>query len=277
MSQDPLEAALGGEGNPPEPQGGEGGGNEPAPEGQAAAPTDHPVLQRFGGDVQKALDAYQQLDSAFGRQGNDLGKRIADLESQLAESQQFQGEPPPTDPQTGMPQLDLEQLRAWFDEDPAQATAYLVAQGQQMMLDQIDQRLDSRLKPVEDATGRTAASTLVEGLKKALGSEMVERNAEVLMSLREKDPAFFQGDMPVVFQRMKTAVLAAEMERGGPAPQRSASNGAAAAAGNVAVEGGSGGRNLRDEGVKTEDEQFVEALQTTGIADRDVFGNPKRR
>ena len=76
---DPLQAALGGDDADPT-SGGDAGNSD-------AGNPDHPVLARFGGDVQKALDAYQELDRIFGQEGHRLGQTVAQLQDQLAELQ----------------------------------------------------------------------------------------------------------------------------------------------------------------------------------------------
>jgi hypothetical protein len=260
MSTDPLQAALGGD--QPEPSGGGDGGNAPGA-------ADHPILTRFGGDVQKALDAYQQLDAEYGRQGDRLGKQVQSLESQLAQIQAAQEQyqqMPEQDENIDMP---LDQLQEWFDQNPAQATAYLIAQGQQMVLDQLDTKLNERLAPLEVNVGRTTASTLVEGLKSDLGNDMVARNAEVLVELQKTDPGFFKGDPAVVFSRMRTAVLAAEHQR---AP-RGASNGATTQS--VEVEGGSSGRNLQSGGGEDDEAAEFKAAMLERAGTLDIFGNTK--
>lgn len=261
MSTDPLQAALGGD--QPEPSGGGDGGNAPSA-------ADHPILTRFGGDVQKALDAYQQLDAEYGRQGDRLGKQVQSLEQQLAQIQAAQEQQQPYEPDNQNVDMPLDQLQEWFDQNPAQATAYLIAQGQQMMADQLETRLNERLAPLEVNVGRTTASTLVEGLNKSLGPDVVARNSEVLVELQKTDPDFFKGDPAVVFSRMRTAVLAAEHER---AP-RGASNGATAPGG-VEVEGGSSGRNLQTgSGEDDPAAEFLAAMQERA-GTRDIFGNQK--
>lgn len=267
---DPLQAALGG--TEPEPSGaGEAGNPEPG------AGIDHPILSRFGGDVRKALDAYQQLDSSFGQEGHRLGQTVAELQEQLAA---LQAQQQPGDPevdqygQPQMPNMEIDDLRRWFDENPADATAYLVTQGQMMLLDQIKAEMDKRLQPLEVNVGRTTASSLVDSLKSALGDEVVSRNVDVLIDLQKTDPTFFQADPQLVFKRMKTAVLAADAEKG---HQRGASNGAAAPS-DVAVMGGSQGRNPQaNDGDEDPAEAFRKELLAAGTMDRDAFGNPKRK
>jgi hypothetical protein len=262
---DPLQAALGGE--EPEPsdqQQPDPGGN---PEG--AAPIEHPVLGRFGGDVRKALDAYAQLDSEYGRQGDRLGKQVSDLQAQLDALQSQQT------PEYEGPDMGIDQLREWYETDPLQASAYLMDQNNQMLLGQIQQALDQRLTPVEQSVGRTTARDHVENLKTALGQDVVARNAQVLVDLRQDDPDLFQGDPQKVFNRMKTAVLAAEAQNG--ASQRRASQDGGAAT-DVAVEGGSRGRNpqqLANEQLSPE-EEFISEMDA-GTVQRDVFGNEVRR
>lgn len=265
---DPIEAALGGQ--QPDPTAADGSGNP------TGAGIDHPVLNRFNGDVQKALDAYQELDRSFGQEGHRLGQTVAQLQDQLAELQAQQQEPVGEQSDYGQPQMpnmEIDQLRQWFDENPADATAYLVTQGQMMLLDQIKAEMDKRLQPLEVNVGRTTASSLVDGLKSALGDDVVARNTDALVALQKADPAFFQGDPQLVFKRMKTAVLAADYEKGN---QRGASNGAATP--DVAVMGGSQGRNPQaNDGDLDPAEEFRKELLATGAGERDVFGNPKRR
>lgn len=262
MSTDPLQAALGGE--TPEPSGDGDGGN-------AGSAANHPILTRFGGDMGKALDAYQQLDAEYGRQGDRLGKQVQNLEAQLAQIQAAQDEYQQAPEQDQTIDMPLDQLQEWFDQNPAQATAYLIAQGQQMMADQLDAKLNERLAPLEVNVGRTTASTLVEGLKTDLGSDVVGRNAEVLVELQKTDPGLFKGDPAVVFSRMRTAVLAAEHQR---AP-RGASNGATTPG--VEVEGGSNGRNLQPG--SGEDDPAAEFLKQMEehVGNKDIFGNTIRR
>lgn len=270
MPDDPLQTALGGK--QPEPSGEGDGGNS-----TGAAAIDHPVLTRFGGDVQKALDAYQQLDREYGQQGDRLGKQVAALEAQLSELQ-MNLEPEPQNgggPQNGLPDMPLDQLQEWFDENPAQATAFLIAQGQEMLLAQIDERLNERLTPIETNVGRTTASTVMDGLKKALGDDVVARNAQSLVDLQKSDPGFFKGDPQQVFQRMKTAVLAAEHEAG----RGASTNGAAASKKDVAVEGGSSGRNPQNGTTEgsgdPEIDEFLAALDEPGVK-LTPWGTPAR-
>jgi hypothetical protein len=265
---DPIEAALGGQ--EPDPNADDGSGN---PEG---AGIDHPVLTRFGGDVQKALDAYQELDRSFGQEGHRLGQTVAQLQDQIAalQSQSQPGEPDPQYGQPQMPDMSIDDMRRWFDENPADATAYLVTQGQMMLLDQIKADMDERLKPLEVNVGRTTATSLVDGLKSDLGNEVVSRNVDALVALQKDDPDLYKGDPQIVFKRMRMAVLAADAEKGN---QRGASNGAAASK-DVAVMGGSQGRNPQaNDGELDPAEEFKNELISTGTADRDIFGNPKRR
>lgn len=269
---DPLEAALGGDSTPEPPAAGT------PPQGAAqTTELDHPVLSRFGGDIAKALDAYDHLDREFGQQGQRLGQEIQALRGELDQLRQRDPEPPQNSGGMALPDMSVDQLTTWFEDDPAQATAYLIAQGQQMMLEQINATLDQRLKPVESQVGRSTATSLVDGLKKAVGEDVVARNADALVDLQRTDPAFFQGDPTVVFQRMKTAVLAADYEKG----QRGASNGAATQTGkpaDVAVMGGSGGRNPSDGGeALSPGDEFRQALISAQGQERDAFGNPKSR
>jgi hypothetical protein len=233
---DPLQAALGGE--EPEPSGAGDTGN---PDG---AGIDHPMLTKFGGDINKALDAYQSLESTFGQEGHRLGQTVAEQQAELAAVQEqlaaLQSQQDPgmygEVPQTA--NMSLEQLRQWFDESPADAAAYLISEGQAMTMAQMKAEIDERLKPLEVNVGRTTASSLVDGLKSMLGDDVVARNVDTLVQLQKTDPTFFQADPQLVLQRMKTAVLAADSEKGN---QRGASNGAATQ--DVAVMGGSQGRN----------------------------------
>jgi len=267
------------------------GGQDPEPSSDPAAGTpdqgaasdlsQHPIVQsRFGGDVQAALDAYGQLDREYGQQGQRMGQRISELESTLSQLQEQTtvGDPEPTQQGDGgwqLPDVTVDQLQEWFDNDPAQATAYLVAQGQQMILDQINQTIDQRLKPVESQVGRTTATSLMDGLKKAVGEDAVARNASTLLAMQKDDPAYFQGDPAVVFKRMKMAVLAADAENG---VQRGASNGAATPApADVAVMGGSQGRNpSADDQPLSPGDEFKQALLDLQGEERDAFGNPRR-
>ena len=57
-----------------------------------------------------------------------------------------------------MPNMEIDQLQQWFDENPADATAYLVSQGQMMLLEQLEAKIDERLKPIETNVGRTTAT-----------------------------------------------------------------------------------------------------------------------
>lgn len=266
---DPLEAALGSDASITDPPG------TPAAPPENGAGT-HPILARYGGDVGKALDAFQELNSAYGRDGHRLGQEVAQLKEQLAAVQQQQEAVPAQQQQngSGVPDLGIDQLHQWFDEDPAQATAYLVAQGNQILADQFKQMLDERLAPVETSVGQTTASTLVDGLTKAVGADVVERNAQVLIDLRRDDPAFFAGEPAVVFKRMKAAVLAAEHE-GGRRGTPQAGEPATPQQGNVAVEGGSSGRTPQTP-APTDVDEFVAALQEP-VTERDILGNPKRR
>jgi hypothetical protein len=265
---DPLEDALGG--TEPEPTAPDAGTAEPA---AAFDPSQHAVVQsRFGGDVQKALDAYAELDRAYGQQGQQLGQQVQALEQQLAALQERSQEPEPFEGgQDGMPDMSLDQLREWFEENPADAAAFLIAQGHQMTMAQMKAELDERLKPVEVNVGRTTASSLVDGLKKAVGEEMVQRNAETLVQLQKTDPDFFKGDPQVIFQRMKTAVLAADYERNG------GRRAAPAAATDVAVMGGSKGRNPQSAPEElSEAEEFVAAMLDPTGGQKDIVGNPIR-
>lgn len=270
---DPLEAALGGDPAPEPPAAG-------TPSQGAAQTTqlDHPVLNRFGGDITKALDAYQNLDREYGQQGQRLGQEIQALRGEMDQMREQNIPEPPNSGGVALPDMSVDQLQAWFEEDPAQATAFLIAQGQQMTLEMINQTLDQRLAPVESQVGRTTATSLVDGLKKAVGEDVVARNADVLVELQRTDPAFFQGDPTVVFQRMKMAVLAADDGSG----QRGASNGAATQTGgdpapaDVTVMGGSQGRNPSDGGGGdlSPGEEFRAALIAAQGEKRDAFGNP---
>ncbi len=262
---DPLQAALGGDDADPNAAGDAGNGD--------AGTIDHPVLNRFGGDVQKALDAYQELDRAFGQEGHRLGQTVADLQDQLAELQSQQPQPEQSygeQPQTA--NMSLEQLQEWFETNPAHAAAYLISEGQAMTMAQVEEMLDRRLQPIETNVGRTTASNLVEGLNKAIGADVVSRNQETLVALQKGDPAFFQGDPQLVFQRMKMAVLAADAEKGN---QRGASNGAATQ--DVAVMGGSQGRNPgAADGDLNPAEEFKREMLASAT-EFDIFGNAKRK
>ena len=274
---DPLETALGGQ--EPEPSGTDGGTPDP---GAPSDPSQHPVVQsRFGGDVQKALDAYAQLDREFGQQGQRLGQQVQDLQEQLAILQERPYPEPEPDEggyeDSGIPDMGIDQLREWSETNPADAAAYLVAQGHQMTVQQLkaefQAELDSRLKPVEVNVGRTTATNLVDGLKQALGNEMVSKNADVLVGLQKTDPDFFKGDPQVVFQRMKTAVLAADYERGG---RRAEPNGSATPQ-SAGVMGGSQGRNPQSANEDlSEAEEFLAAMQDPEGGKRDIVGNPIR-
>lgn len=268
---DPLQAALGGD------------DADPTPAGDPGTPEDgtgieHPALSRFGSGpeaVRKALDAYQELQTSYGQDGHRLGQTVAQLQDQLAELQAAQQQPDAPDDygQPQMPNMEIDQLRQWFDENPADATAYLVTQGQMMLLEQIESRMDERLKPIETNVGRTTASSLVDGLKSMLGDDVVGRNVDTLVALQKSDPAFFQADPQLVLQRMKTAVLAADYEKGN---QRGASNGAATQ--DVAVMGGSQGRNPQaNDGDLDPAEEFKRELLATGGGEIDAFGNRRRR
>lgn len=276
---DPLEDALGG--GEPEPNATDAGTAEPA---AAFDPSQHQVVQtRFGGDVQKALDAYASLDREFGQQGQRLGQQVQALEQQIAALQE-QRQPEPEEPPAGgyddqqLPDMGVDQLREWIENEPADAMAYLLAQSNQMLRAQMQAEMqaqfDARLKPIEATTGRQAASSLVDGLKKAVGDDVVARNVDVLQGLMKTDPDLFKADPQLVFQRTKAAVLAADAERGGT--RRAAQNGAAATP-DVAVMGGSQGRNPQsatDE--PTEAEEFVAAMLDTADGRRDIVGNPIR-
>lgn len=266
---DPLEAALGGQ--QPEPSGDPEAGNP-----EAGAGIDHPILSRFGGDVRKALDSYQELDRTFGQEGHRLGQTVAELQEQLA-ALQAQQQPEAEVDQYGQPQMpdmSIDDMRRWFDENPADATAYLVTQGQMMLLEQIKTEMDKRLEPLEVNVGRTTATSLVDNLKSALGDDVVARNVDTLVELQKGDPDFYKGDPQLVFKRMRMAVLAADAEKGN---QRGASNGAAAPQ-DVAVMGGSQGRNPQaNDGDLDPAEEFKRELLTSGTAERDAFGNPKRK
>lgn len=262
---DPLEAALGGE--QPEP-------NAAGDTGNSDAGIDHPVLSRFGGDVQKALDAYQELDRSFGQEGHRLGQTVAELQDQLAQLQAQQ--PQPDDESYGEPpqtaNMSLEQLQEWFETNPAHAAAYLISEGQAMTMAQVEQLLDRRLQPLEVNVGRTTATTLVDGLKSDLGADVVGRNVDVLVKLQKEDPDTFKGDPQLVYKRMRTAVLAADAEKGN---QRGASNGAATQ--DVAVMGGSQGRNPgANDGELDPAEEFLKEMTST-VTERDIFGNAKKR
>lgn len=264
---DPLQAALGGE-QSPEPSGTEGAGN---PEG---AGIDHPVLNRFGGDVGKALDAYQELDRTFGQEGHRLGQTVAQLQEQLAEIQAQQAQPDEQSygelPQTA--NMSLEQLQEWFETNPAHAAAYLISEGQAMTMQQVQAEMDKRLGPLEVNVGRTTATSLVDGLKSALGDEVVARNVDTLASLQKDDPDFYKGDPQVVFKRMKMAVLAADSEKGF---QRGASNGAATP--DVAVMGGSQGRNPQANDGDLDPAEAFKAEMLASATEFDIFGNAKKR
>ena len=113
-----------------------------------------------------------------------------------------------------MPNMEIDQLRQWFDENPADATAYLVTQGQMMLLEQLEAKMDERLKPIETNVGRTTASSLVDGLKSMLGDDVVGRNVDTLVALQKTDPSFFQADPQLVLQRMKALCLPLTPRRG---------------------------------------------------------------
>lgn len=272
---DPLQAALGGD--PPANGNGSGGGTPPA---QADGPQiDHPVLSRYGGDVRKALDAYEELQRAYGTDGHRLGQQVKELEAQITQLQAAQQQPDsaqqPEGFQNGLPEMSVDQLQEWYDENPAQATAFLIAQGQEMLMAQIEQKLDQRLSPVENSVSRQNSSTVVEGLKKSLGDDVVARNVDTLAAMMKTDPGMFKGDPQLVFQRMKQAVIAADVEAGRNPLQRGTSTTA-----DTAVLGGSGGRTPGQGGTADPGEQeiqeFVAALTGAGPA-MTIFGTPAKR
>jgi hypothetical protein len=261
---DPIEAALGGQQADPV-----------APEAGDAAPSvDHPALARYDGDTQKALDAFQELQSTFGREGHRLGQENAALREQLAAyeaQQQPQGQP-----QDGVPDLQVDQLQDWFAEDPVQATAYLVAQGNNVLLEQIRQEFkaefDGRLSPIEQTTNRVAKARLTENLATVAGiaPEALERNMDAITAITDS-PGFYKNTPETQFNMLKTVVLAAEYEHEHGSTQRGASQNGEAATKNVAVEGGSSGRTPQDNTPTTPLDGFLKELGQPGTK-KGLFG-----
>lgn len=261
---DPIEAALGGQQADPD-----------APEAvESDAPSfDHPALAKYGGDAQKALDAFQELQSTYGRDGHRLGEENAQLRQQLEQLQQ------PTQPaepeQYGeVPDIGVDQLEQWMDEDRVQATAYLVAQGNQVLAQQFKEMLDKRLGPVEQTTHGVAKGHLAESLGKAIGSEKVIRNADAINAITSAK-GFYDQPTDVQFNVLKTVVLAAEYER--DTPRGASQDGGAATPKGVAVEGGSGGRTPQSNEQPSEIEAFLQAMDTPPEPAKGVFGRPQRR
>ena len=260
---DPVDAAFGGQ--QPDPA---GNGDAP-PEG--AAPTiDHPALARYDGDVQKALDAFQELNSTFGQEGHRLGQENAALRQQLAELQQGQQQQaPPPDQGTGLPDLDVDQVNEWFMEKPADAMAYMMEMNNQILRDQIRKEYDERFRPVEQTTHRVAAARLSENLATEVGAEVVKRNEAAINAITSSD-GFYKNTPENQFNMLKTVVAAAEWERERSA-QRGASQDGEAATKNVAVEGGSQGRTPQNTETPTPLEGFLREMQNPGTR-KGLFG-----
>jgi hypothetical protein len=260
---DPIEAALGGQQADPV-----------APEAGDAAPSvDHPALARYDGDTQKALDAFQELQSTFGREGHRLGQENAALREQLAAYEQQQQQSA-QQPQDGVPDLGVDQLQDWFAEDPVQAAAYLVAQGNIQLRDQIREEFkaeyEARLAPIEQTTNRVAKGRLAEGLASMVGPEVMKRNEDAINAIADS-PGFYKNTPETQFNMLKTVVLAAEYEHEHGSTQRGASQNGEAATKNVAVEGGSSGRTPQDNTPTTPLDGFLKELGQPGTK-KGLFG-----
>lgn len=259
---DPIDAAFAGQ------QPDASGSGDAPPEG--AAPIDHPALARYDGDVQKALDAFQELNSTFGQEGHRLGQENAALRQQLADLQQGQQQQaPPPDEGTGLPDLDVDQVNEWFMEKPADAMAYMMEMNNQILRDQIRSEYDERFKPVEQTTNRVAGARLSETLATEVGPEVVKRNEAAINAITSSD-GFYKNTPENQFNMLKTVVAAAEWERE-HATQRGASQDGGAATKNVAVEGGSQGRTPQSNETPTPLDAFLQEMSNPGTK-KGLFG-----
>ncbi len=260
---DPIEAALAG-------QTPDASGTGDAPPEDGAAPVDHPALARYDGDVQKALDAFQELNSTFGQEGHRLGQENAALRQQLAELQQGQQQPAaPPEQGTGLPDLDVDQVNEWFMEKPADAMAYMMEMNNQILRDQIRSEYDERFKPVEQTTNRVAGARLSENLATEVGVDVVKRNEAAINAITSSD-GFYKNTPETQFNMLKTVVAAAEWDRE-HTTQRGASQDGGAATKNVAVEGGSQGRTPQSNETPTPIDGFLKELGSPGTK-KGLFG-----
>ena len=261
---DPIDAALGGQQADPS-------GTDDAPPEGAAPAIDHPALARYDGDVQKALDAFQELNSTFGQEGHRLGQENAALRQQLAELQQGQQQPPAPDVGTGqLPDLDIDQLNDWFAERPSEAMAYMLEMNNDILRKQIREEYDSRLGPIESTTNRVAGARLSENLATELGPEVVKRNEAAINAITQSE-GFYKNTPQTQFDMLKTVVAAAEWERERSTQRGASQDGGAATTKNVAVEGGSGGRTPQSNETPTPVDSFLNELSNPGTK-KGLFG-----
>lgn len=243
------------------------------PEGQAPEPV-HPILERFGGDVNKLADAYANADSFIGRQGSEMGQRISALEQELMAAQtQQQPEPIAQPQQNDWPDLTTEQFAQWMEDDPMAASAYMSAKTVEAYKGEIERLLNERLSPVERNLGQNTATQVADGLRRGLGNDVVDRNMQMLQREIKADPGLLQGDPASVYKRLRRIVTDAEWERG----QGRATVAPRETIPGPYVEGGSNGRPPTQSEPEVPLEEQIKQALLAEQPDRDpIFGATRR-
>lgn len=133
------------------------------------------VLDKYDGDVGKALRALGESQSMIGRQGNELGDLRRQVEEQNRILQELAQRPQPQPQYMGPYMNDIDEnpqglavealergdgrtlelaLRAWGEEDPFGATTFLISLQQQAAAQQAAQPVEQPT-PATQATGQT--------------------------------------------------------------------------------------------------------------------------
>lgn len=251
----------------------EQGGVEPEPV-QAS------ILQdRFGGDGEKAAQAWAEANQHLGRQGSELGQRAAaaearlqELEAQIAQSQQQPQQDEGYYDEDDIPNLTPEQMQQWMMDKPEEATAFIVGIGQRQTEQRLLAIMDERLAPFQDRAVKSDAELIATSLEKEFGKQTLDEYKNVIDQEVKRDPMLLQGEANVVFQRLKRTVTNAQWERsratgkGTPTPPRA----------DTRVEGGSSGRPSPAGEVELSPEEQLLAEIAPGGDVLDSLGNRKR-
>lgn len=244
---------------------------EQVEEGQQPEPS-HPILERFGGDVNKLAEAYANADAFIGRQGSEMGQRIQALEEALTAAQQPPEQEYAQDPQQDWPDLSQEQFAQWMEDDPMAASAYMSAKTVEAYRSEIERTIDQRLGPVERNIGQNTAVTVADALRKSLGNDVIDRNMDMLQREMKADKTLLQGEQTQVYKRLRRIVTDAEWERG----QVRATQATRGQPG-PHVEGGSNGRPpTQSEPEITLEEQVRQALLEDQPKKDPIFGATRR-
>lgn len=165
------------------------------------------LLEKYDGDVSKALRAAVELQSVIGRQGQELGE-LRSLKSeieQLRQMVQTPSAPPPNvdamleeNPgalahwayENGREDVYEQAMDAWFEFQPRQAARF----EQAIMLRDVEQRMQSAIQPIAQPVAEQTAAREIVAAQRDLGAKYADFN-EILSSATEAELRDFPRDV----------------------------------------------------------------------------------